>query len=57
MGEAMVTYIDMLILMVAYAGVTLSGGCLIWHLSNTGLKPPRQWTALRRIFQASFPGH
>jgi hypothetical protein len=37
--EAMITFTDIVIIMLAYAGVSLSGVCLAWHLSNSGAKP------------------
>ena len=35
----MVTFTDILLFMLAYAAVSLSGVCLAWHLSNAGTKP------------------
>ena len=35
----MITFADILVLMLAYAGLSLSGVCLIWHLTSTGTTP------------------
>jgi len=35
----MITFTDILLLMLAYAGLSLSGVCLIWSLSSTGTTP------------------
>jgi hypothetical protein len=35
----MITFTDILLLMLGYAGLSLSGVCLIWRLSSVGTKP------------------
>jgi hypothetical protein len=37
--EAMITFADILLLMLAYAGLSLSGVCLIWHMSSADTEP------------------
>jgi hypothetical protein len=36
---AMITFTDIIIFMLAYAGLSLGGVCLAWHLSNAVPKP------------------
>jgi hypothetical protein len=32
----MITFTDILVLMLAYAGLSVSGICLIWYFNNSG---------------------
>jgi len=45
----MITFTDVLVLMLAYAGVSLSGICLVWHFNKpASVRAPADPSALWR---------